>query len=258
MQVVRGYAVFANGGLRVDPILIERVEDRQGRPVDRRIARSRCIQCHRAANAEKPDPETLVPHPELRFHQAIRPERVLSPQTNYQMVSLLQGVVERGTGWRAKKLGRKLAGKTGTSNDQRDAWFLGFSEDLVAGVFVGFDQPQTLGSSETGSRAAAPIWVDFMGEALKGVPKREFNQPEGLVTVRIDAETGKLAAAWSEDTLFEVFRKGKAPTEVTPRPPSAQRSQPDADDGGGRDGEPSGSDNGEESGSSSQMLQDLF
>jgi penicillin-binding protein 1A len=261
IQVVRGYAVFANGGLRVDPILIERVEDRQGRPTDRRIARSRCIQCHRAGNPEKPDPETLTGHPELRFHQAIRPKRVLSPQVNYQMVSLLQGVVERGTGWRAKKLDRKLAGKTGTSNDQRDAWFLGFSNDLVAGVYVGFDKPRTLGSSETGSRAAAPIWVDFMGETLAGQPKRPFEQPPGLVTVRIDAETGKLAASWSEDSLFEVFREGKAPGEVTPRPPSASRNgtgdgpagdSGGADSGGGRSGD------GGDSGSSSQMMEDLF
>ena len=263
IQVVRGYAVFANGGRRVDPILIERVEDRQGRPVDRRVARSRCTQCHRAGNPEALKPEALISHPEARFHSAIRPKRVLSPQVNYQMVSLLKGVVERGTGWRAKRLDRGLAGKTGTSNDQRDAWFLGFSEDLVAGAFVGFDQPRTLGSNETGSRAAAPIWVDFMGKALKGVPERAFEQPEGLVTVRIDAETGKLAASWSEDSLFEVFRKGKAPTAVTPRPPSVQRAESGSDDGddsrsgGGSSGSPRGRDGGD-SGSSSQMMDDLF
>ncbi|MEF8794536.1 penicillin-binding protein 1A [Thiohalorhabdus sp.] len=255
MKVVQGFAVFANGGLRVDPILIQRVEDRQGRQVDRRIAQSRCTQCHRARAAELPEPDVLASHPEQRFHEAIRPERVLSPQVNHQMVTLLQGVVERGTGWRAKKLGRNLAGKTGTSNDQRDAWFLGFSEDLVAGVYVGFDQPQTLGSQETGSRAAAPIWVDFMGQALKGVPKQEFEQPEGLVTVRIDAETGKRAASWSEETLFEIFREGKAPAEVTPRPASAER-QSDEERGG--KGDRAGDSKGEESGSSSQMMEDLF
>jgi len=256
LQVVRGFAVFANGGLRVDPTLIERVEDRQGRPVQRRIAGSRCTQCHRAGVPELPEPEALVAHPEKRFHPAIRPERVLSPQANYQMVSLLQGVVERGTGWRAKKLGRKLAGKTGTSNEQRDAWFLGFSEDLVAGVYVGYDKPKTLGHHETGSRAAAPIWVDFMGEALEGVPEREFEQPEGLVTVRIDAETGKLAGSWSEDTLFEYFRKGNAPTEVTPRPASAAQSGDN--DGGSSQGQGSRADKDGGSGSSSGVMDDLF
>ena len=260
LQVVRGYAVFANGGLRVDPILIERVEDRQGRPLQRRIARSRCIQCHRAANPEKPDAETLLNHPEARFHPAIRPKRVLSPQVNYQMVSLLQGVVQRGTGWRAKKLHRNVAGKTGTSNDQRDAWFLGFSNDLVAGVFVGFDKPHTLGRHETGSRAAAPIWVDFMGQALKKEPEHQFQQPDGLVTVRIDAKTGKLAASWSKDTLFEVFRKGNAPTQVTPRPASAQKDRSGPGGGAGGEGS-SGAAQAQEGGgpgSSSQMMEDLF
>ncbi|MFA9459294.1 penicillin-binding protein 1A [Thiohalorhabdus sp. Cl-TMA] len=257
MQVVRGYAVFANGGLRVDPILIERVEDRHGRPVMRNIARSRCIQCHRASNPEELDPEELVAHPEMRFHESIRPVRVLSPQVNYQMVSLLRGVVERGTGWRAKRLGLPLAGKTGTSNDQRDAWFLGFSNDLVGGAFVGFDKPKTLGSNETGSRAAAPIWVDFMRETLKGRDVHKFEQPEGVVNVRIDAETGKLAAPWSDETLFEYFRKGNAPTQVTPRPASISSGSDSS--GGGQDSGESGGDRKPQSSSgSSQMMEDLF
>jgi penicillin-binding protein 1A len=258
LQVVRGYAVFANGGRRVDPILIERVEDRLGRPMERNIARSRCIQCHQAPPAEAPGEEVLQAHPEKAFHPAFRPERVLSPQTNYQMVSLLQGVVQRGTGWRAKRLGRPVAGKTGTSNDQRDAWFLGFNTDLVTGVYVGFDKPKTLGRHETGSRAAAPIWVDFMEEALAGQPEEKFPQPEGLVTVRIDAETGKLAAPWSDDTLFEVFRPGNAPSERTPRPTSARSegSDPDKPSGDSASARNERSEDGKES--SSQMMEELF
>ncbi len=221
IQMVRGYAVFANGGLRVDPVLIERVEDRNGHPLKRRTVRSRCIQCHRASNPSIPEAETLKTQPEERFHAQIRPERVLTPQIRYQMVSLLQGVVQRGTGRRAKHLDYPVAGKTGTSNDQRNAWFLGFTRDLVAGVFVGFDKPRTLGHRETGSRAAAPLWVDFMERALQNDPSRPFQRPKGLVSVRIDSKTGKLAAPWSEDTQFELFRKGNAPDEVTPPSTSA-------------------------------------
>ena len=252
VQMVKGFATFANGGRKVDPILIQRVEGRLGHPMKRNTARSQCIQCHRTPNADTSDKDAadLVAHPELRFHPAIRPERAISPQINHQMVSLLRGVVQRGTGWRAKHgLDRPVAGKTGTSNDQRDAWFLGFSPELVAGVYVGYDQPQTLGSNETGSRAAAPIWVDFMQQALADRPVQDFEQPEGLVTVRIDADTGKLAAPWSEDTLFEVFREGNAPSEQTPQPaPSGDTgdkddgekgsatSRPDEDDASGSGG----------------------
>ncbi|MFP4560533.1 MAG: penicillin-binding protein 1A [Thiohalorhabdus sp.] len=260
LDVVRGYAVFANGGLQVDPILIERIEDRHGQPVTRNIARSGCTQCHRAGSTEELDPEVQVENPEMRFHSSIQPERVLSPQVNYQMVSMLRGVVERGTGWRAKRLGLPLAGKTGTSNDQRDAWFLGFSSNLVGGVYVGYDQPETLGGHETGSRAAAPIWVDFMRQALKGREVPEFEQPEGVVNVRIDAETGKLAAPWSEETLFEYFREGNAPTETTPRPSSvasddesrqeeSRQEEERERERGGREARDSGS---------SEMMDDLF
>ncbi|WP_054964948.1 penicillin-binding protein 1A [Thiohalorhabdus denitrificans] len=254
MDVVRGYAVFANGGLQVDPILIERIEDRHGQPVTRNLARSGCIQCHRAGSPGELDPEAQTENPEMRFHPSIRPERVLSPQVNYQMVSMLRGVVERGTGWRAKRLGLPLAGKTGTSNAQRDAWFLGFSSELVGGAYVGFDKPKTLGSHETGSRAAAPIWVDFMRQTLKGREVREFEQPEGVVNVRIDAETGKLAAPWSEETLFEYFRKGNAPTETTPRPASVA-----SDGGSGEEENDRGGGSGERRDSgSSEMMDDLF
>ncbi|HKJ87653.1 MAG TPA: penicillin-binding transpeptidase domain-containing protein, partial [Gammaproteobacteria bacterium] len=221
---------------------------------------SRCIQCHRAANPEKVDPKVLRKHPEMRFHPSIRPVRVLSPQVNYQMVSLMRGVVERGTGWRVKKLGLPLAGKTGTSNDQRDAWFMGFSNDLVVGSFVGFDQPKTLGNHETGSRAAAPIWVDFMRQALKGRDVHKFRQPEGVVNVRIDAKTGKLAAPWSKKTLFEYFRKGNAPTQTPPRPASAKEKSGSSGEGG-HSGKPEGSGQGGQTGSggsSSQMMEDLF
>jgi len=134
----------------------------------------------------------------------------------FQMNSILQDVVLRGTGRRALALGRKdLAGKTGTTNDQRDAWFNGYSPDLVTTTWVGFDQLKPLGSKETASRASLPIWVDYMRVALAGKPERQLPRPEGLVTMKINAETGLAAADTDIDTIFEMFRKERAPVEIS-------------------------------------------
>ena len=124
---------------------------------------------------------------------------------------MLQGVVERGTGVRIRELGRPLAGKTGTSNDFVDTWFMGFSPDLTVGVFVGFDQPRTLGSGETGSSVCVPIFKDFMGEALKDAPKTPFRIPAGLRLVRINPETGRLARPGERPVIMEAFRPGTEP-----------------------------------------------
>ena len=131
------------------------------------------------------------------------------------MNSILQDVVLRGTGRRALALGRKdLAGKTGTTNDQRDAWFNGYNPDLVTTTWVGFDQLKSLGNKETASRASLPIWVDYMRVALAGIPERQLPRPEGLVTMKINAETGLAAADTDSDTIFEIFRKERAPVEI--------------------------------------------
>lgn len=252
MQLVRGYATLANGGLRVDPILLDRVEGATGEPRRRRISGTQCMRCHRVPVAKAPEAPDQQRHPELAVHPAFRPERVLTPQENYLMVDLLQGVVENGTGWRAKRLERPLGGKTGTTNNQRDAWFLGFNRDLVAGVWVGFDKPQTLGRNETGSKAASPIWVDFMERALADKPKAELPRPDGLVSVRIDADTGKLAAPWSEETLFELFREGNAPTQTTPKPAGGGERRNGGDSG------TDGSSDGDGEDSSGPMMDDLF
>jgi penicillin-binding protein 1A len=255
VQMVRGYATFANGGRQVDPILLDRVEGAAGEPVRRRISGTQCMQCHRVPVQEAPSSEALQRHPELAVHPNFRPERVLTPQENYLMTDLLQGVVENGTGWRAKRLERPLAGKTGTTNNQRDAWFIGFNRDLVVGVWVGFDKPQTLGRHETGSRAASPIWVDFMDRALGDRPTAELSRPPGLVSVRIDADTGKLAAPWSDKTLFELFREGNAPTQTTPKPSGSAGEQGQGDANGNGSGE-KGSGEGQDS--SGPMMDDLF
>jgi penicillin-binding protein 1A len=139
-------------------------------------------------------------------------ERVADAGSAYQVVAMLQGVVQRGTARRVSELGRPLAGKTGTTNDSEDTWFVGFSPDLVAGVFVGFDQPRTLGEQETGSSAAAPIFKQFMGEALKGKPAIPFRIPPGMRMVRINAKTGAPARPGESDVVLEPFKPGTEPT----------------------------------------------
>ena len=148
--------------------------------------------------------------------------RVMDARVNYLMVSMLRDVVRLGTGKRALALKRAdIAGKTGTTNDQKDAWFSGFSPDLVTTVWVGFDQPVTLGRWAYGSNTALPIWVDYMETALQGVPEHPFEQPEGIVSARIDPATGLLAAPGQENAMFEYFREENVPKEME-KPASAE------------------------------------
>ena len=142
------------------------------------------------------------------------PQRVLDIQTNYLMVSSLEGVIRHGTGRRAKAIKHPVAGKTGTTNKYIDAWFIGFNPELVVGVWVGFDEYRSLGEKETGSKAACPIWVEFMSEALQGQPKIHFPVPQGLTCVKIDTKTGLLATENCENVIFEVFREGTEPQEM--------------------------------------------
>ncbi len=146
---------------------------------------------------------------------ATDPGQVVAVEEAYLVTDLLRAVVvdSHGTGWRLRALRRPVAGKTGTTNDQGDAWFLGFSPDVVTGVWVGPDESRFLGWGETGSRAAAPIWVDYMRMALKGRPIRDFPVPEGIVFARIDRKTGLLADASSSETVFQAFLSGTEPSE---------------------------------------------
>jgi penicillin-binding protein 1A len=149
-------------------------------------------------------------------------ERAVDERTVYIMNSILQDVIQRGTGRRARALGRNdLHGKTGTTNDQKDAWFNGFNRALVATAWVGFDQQtRSLGNYETGSKAALPMWIEFMRTALKGVPEEIMPRPDDLVTVKINPETGELAGANDSDAIFEIFRAERAPKEkIVPRIP---------------------------------------
>jgi penicillin-binding protein 1A len=145
---------------------------------------------------------------------------VISKETAYIVTNLLQGVVKEGTGRKVRSLNRPVAGKTGTTNNLYDAWFLGYTPCYVTGVWVGFDNEKPLGKRETGARAAIPIWLSFMKEILADKPIRVFPVPNGIVFAKIDTETGLLAIPESKKTIFECFKEGSAPTEYTERPGS--------------------------------------
>ncbi len=201
MRLTAAYAAIVNGGSKVEPGLIERIQDRHGRTIWRRDTRD-CDQCRTTAW------DRHLPVPLLAD---VRPALV-DPVTAYQMVHMLEGVVERGTGIRLRALERPLAGKTGTTNDNRDAWFVGFSPDLAVGVYVGFDRPESLGDRETGSSVAVPVWQLFMDEALAGEPVIPFRIPPGVRLVRIDADHGLLPGEATTRIITEAFRPGSEPT----------------------------------------------
>ena len=219
LQQARGYAVFANGGYLVEPYVIERIEDADGTVLYEADPVVACVPCVLAERRSRMSAQAEEPLPRLP-KQA---EQTLEPRLAYQMNSILQDVIKQGTGVRAKSLGRNdLAGKTGTTNDQRDAWFNGYHPDLVAVTWVGFDQLKPLGNREAGSSAALPLWIEFMKTALAGKPEKQLKRPRGLVTVKISAETGQVASDQDQDTLFEIFRSENAPgmdSVLTEKPP---------------------------------------
>jgi len=178
LELTRAFATFANMGQRPAPLFITKITDKYGNVLEENT-------------------------PEM--------EEAISPQTAYIMTSLLESVIEDGTGWRAKALGRAVAGKTGTTNNTNDAWFLGYTPSLAAGAWVGYDGEQPLGRNETGAVAALPIWLKFMEEATKGVAPENFPVPDGIEFARIDPSTGLLAEETTKDAVFEVFKSGTSP-----------------------------------------------
>lgn len=210
MKLVQAYATLVNGGKRVDAALVERIQDRNGTTIFRRDNRA-CPECR----AEKEGDLVSLTPPTLSQEA----EQLTDPHSAYQIVSMLEGVVLRGTGRRAREVGKPLGGKTGTTNNSMDAWFVGFSPDLVVGVFVGFDNPRTLGKKETGSSISLPIFIDFMKEALKDKPATPFRIPSGMKIVKIDAKTGFLPTGETprHDILFEAFKPGTEPTQPIAR-----------------------------------------
>lgn len=195
LEMLTAYTVFANGGVLVPPTYITRIRDRNGRilesidPAD--------FQDGMAAD------QRLIRKP---------PRRVISPETAYLITNIMESVVQNGTGWRAKALGRPTAGKTGTTNNLKDAWFIGYIPQLATVSWVGYDQERPLGKSETGSRAAAPAWVTFMAEAIKQYPIENFRIPDSIEFHPIDPKTGLLVNADVDKAYYEVFAPGSAPT----------------------------------------------
>ena len=218
LEVVSGYSVFANGGYRTIPYFIDRIENADGETEYLAEPFVVCKFCEAEAKARTDEKDLFVGPPirEEMLPVNIAP-RVITPQNAYLMRTLMLDVIRSGTGRRALALNRKdIGGKTGTTNDQQDAWFSGFSPDVVTTAWVGFDKPQPLGERETGGRAALPMWIEYMKTALRGLPVRPMVQPPGLVTVRIDPETGLLAGADLPDAMFETFRVENVPERNAP------------------------------------------
>jgi penicillin-binding protein 1A len=196
IELASVFGVFANEGVRVEPISVLSVADSSGRV--------------------------------LEEHEPVANE-VIAKETAYVITNMMEDVIQKGTGWRAKVLGRPLAGKTGTTNDFTDAWFVGFAPNLVAGVWVGFDDVRSLGDREAGASAARPIWISFMRAAFDVVPEMTFPIPENVVFAKIDPQTGLLAPEGADDAVIEIFVKGTEPTKVShPQPKPAEFFRIDA------------------------------
>jgi penicillin-binding protein 1A len=204
MRMVGAYAMFDNGGRKVVPTLIDRIQDRYGKTIYKHDQRE-CRGCD-AGKWENQSEPSLVD----------RRERVLDPMTAYQITSMMEGVVLRGTaagvGFQ-KEVGKPIAGKTGTTNEEKDVWFIGFSPDLVVGVFMGYDKPRHIADRATGGALAAPVVRDFMKVALADKPAVPFRVPAGIKLIRVDPRTGMRAAPGQSPVILEAFKPGTAPPD---------------------------------------------
>ena len=196
VNMVSAYAVLVNGGKKVTPYFIEKIQDRNGKTIFKKDTRL-CEKC----NADKWEKQSVPALQDTR-------EQIVDALSAYQMTSILEGVAIRGTGAKLRALNRHLAGKTGTTNENKDGWFVGFSPDLVVGTYVGFDEPRTLGKVETGASVALPIFYKIMEEALKDVPDEPFRIPQGIKLVRINHKTGKPALPSDTEVIFEALKPG--------------------------------------------------
>lgn len=201
MRMVSAYSVMANGGRQIRPSLIDRIQDRYGKTVFKHDQRG-CEGCVATEWTGQAEPELID-----------NAEQVLDPMTAYQITSMMEGVVSRGTAVTVSELGRPIAGKTGTTNDEKDAWFIGYTPNLVVGLYMGYDQPQGLGKGSTGGGLAAPIFKEFMGQALKDTPIVDFQVPEGMKLIAINRKTGMAAAEGAPGTIMEAFKPGTGPAD---------------------------------------------
>jgi penicillin-binding protein 1A len=199
LRMVTAYSVVANGGKQVKPSFIDRVQDRYGRTIWRHDERE-CSNCAAREWSGQPEPDLI----DNRL-------QVIDPMSAFQMTSIMEGVVQSGTAQRLKVLKRPIAGKTGTTNDYKDAWFVGFTPDLAVGVYIGYDQPVSMGHGETGGSLAAPVVRDFLREALKDVPPVPFRAPSGIKLVRVNHKSGLPSGAGDRSAIVEAFKPGQEP-----------------------------------------------
>ena len=258
-ELASGYNVLANGGYKVDPHFIQRIEDNDGQVLFEHAAKIVCEAClksieefkqkldeqeqaelERIAVDDTTTADILKENKQVELEAFIAQfpplaQQVMDERVNYLMYTMLKDVIKRGTGKRALALNRNdLAGKTGTTNDQKDAWFSGYNNKLVANVWVGFDSPRTLGRWAFGSNTALPIWVNYMKVALKDMPESPIKQPNGLVSIRIDPETGNRAYPGQTNAIFETFREENVPQQMEQPPaignPYSSQGQNEDDD----------------------------
>jgi penicillin-binding protein 1A len=199
LRMITGYSMFANGGKKVKATLIDRIQDRWGNTIykhDERI----CEGCDAPTWHNQPEPKLID-----------KREQVIDPLTAYQVTSILEGVIQRGTGIAIKELGRTLAGKTGTTNDAKDLWFIGYSPNLAFGVFMGYDKPRSLGGSAQAALYTAPIFRDFMKMALKDTPDTPFRIPPGIKLISVDVRSGMRSTG--SGSIMEAFKPGTGPPD---------------------------------------------
>ncbi len=194
LKLTSAYASFVNGGKLINPVLIDRIQDSEGNTIINNEKR-KCLNCSEISFTGKNYPKIEDDY-----------KQIFSPQTAYQVTSILEGVIERGTGKKLRKLELNLAGKTGTTNENTDAWFIGFTSNLVIGVYVGMDQPSSLGKFETGSKAALPIFENFVKKAIKKYDARPFKVPEQITLMVVDPLTGEKAKFTSKNTIIESYK----------------------------------------------------
>ena len=194
LKLTSAYCSFVNGGKLVEPVIIDRIQDSEGNTIINNEKRS-CINCDEISFTGEEYPKIQDSY-----------KQVFSPQTAYQITSLLEGVIHRGTGKKLKKLKLNIAGKTGTTNENTDTWFIGYTSDLVIGVYVGMDNPKPLGKYETGSKTALPIFGNFIKEAVKKSDARPFKVADGITMMVVDPSTGQKAKFSSKNTIIEAYK----------------------------------------------------
>ena len=211
MEVTPGWTVFANGGYKIEPYLIQRIDNRDGQTIF--LANPARTPAGKKTNTDSANSEQLLAADDLE--PQLQAERVIDERTAYIMTSMLKDVITRGTGNKAMSLGRTdLAGKTGTTNESKDSWFAGYNSDVVTTVWAGFDQPESLGRSEYGGTVALPIWIDYMAYALKDTPMHSMKEPAGMMTLRIDPASGRIARPGTPKAYFEIFKSEHAPPNM--------------------------------------------